>query len=188
MGCTASQDNSQYLLQIEQLRQQMEQDKLKAHEQQNLLRFKVEVLVNMLAVEEKRNEEHAQRIDTMQWLLSKQGINEEYMSQLLLKLDSSTRDKFHSSIAEAKFGDKMMLPDVGTVVDKMRDEFNNNRDDILHAFCRSDGKILSIVPADKFTKHICEVTETLTPLDAKVGLFVPINHDLMRIVGTCCSI
>lgn len=171
MGCTASTDNSQYLLQIEQLRQQMEQDKIKAHEQQNLLRFKVEVLVNMLAVEEKRSEEHAKRIDTMQWLLAKQGLNEETLGQMLIALDEKTREKFHSSMASSKLSEKSLLPDVGTVVDKMRDEFTNNRDDILHAFSRSDGKIVSIVPVETFIKQICEVTETLTPMDAKVSCF-----------------
>jgi hypothetical protein len=171
MGCTGSTagDASQYLQQLEQLRQQMEQDKVKAHEQQNLLRFKVEVLVNMLAVEEKRNEEHAKRIDTMQWLLHKQGLNEETLGQLLLNLDNKTREKFHNSIAESRFGDKSLLPDVGTAVDKMREEFTTNRDDVLHAFSRSDGKIVSIVPAETFVKQLCEVTETISPMDAKVS-------------------
>ncbi len=143
MGCTASNDTSDYLHQIEALRAQMEENKTKAHEQQNLLRFKVEVLVNMLAVEEKRSEETTKRIDTMQWLLAKQGINETSLNQILLNLDAGSQEKFHATVASAKLDDRILMPDVGTVVDKMRDEFTNNRDDILHAFCRADGKIVS---------------------------------------------
>jgi hypothetical protein len=168
MGCTASTDTQTYLRQINDLQNQLEQQRVKAHEQQNLLRFKVEVLVNMLAVEEKRSDENTKRIETMQWMLAKEGITEDSLNELLLGLDDKEKAKFHSTISDSKISEKILMPDVGTVVEKMRDEFSTNKDDILHAFSRNDGKVVSSLSSDSFVRQICETTQHLSPTDARV--------------------
>jgi hypothetical protein len=55
----------------------LEDEQRRALEQQNLLRFKVEVMVNMLAMEEKKNELMVRRLETLKHLLVREGVTEQ---------------------------------------------------------------------------------------------------------------
>lgn len=187
MGCTGSKDN--HLRELEELKEYLRQYELKTHEQQNLLRFKIEVLVNMLTAEEKRNELTSKRLDTLKWLIHSQGVSEETITKILASYEKNGKLDLGEnalSLSMAQFpsssnalansttslnGGGIGIPqliDLSGAIDRMRDEFTKFRLDILHAYALDNGKIISTLPTKDFIEQTYNVTENISKTDLKV--------------------
>jgi hypothetical protein len=167
MGCTSSKDMHDE--ELNELKEYVKQIESKSHEQQNLLRFKIEVLVNMLAVEEKRNDATSKRLETLKWLLHAQGITEDSINILVTKLDEEGKENAHNIIEKSQILKSPKIADITEAIQRMREEFQLFRDDILHAFAESDGKIIPHLPANDFMKQIYTVTENISKADLQVS-------------------
>lgn len=167
MGCTASKNIHDE--ELNELKEYVKQVENKSHEQQNLLRFKIEVLVNMLSVEEKRNDATSKRLETLKWLLHAQGITEDSINILVTKLDEEGRENAHSIIEKSQLLKSPNLVDITEAIQRMREEFELFRDDILHSFAESNGKIIPHLPANDFMKQIYTVTENISKGDLQVS-------------------
>lgn len=167
MGCTASKNVHDE--ELNELREYVKQIETKSHEQQNLLRFKIEVLVNMLSVEEKRNDATSKRLETLKWLLHAQGITEDSLAILVDRLDKEGKENAYSLIEKSQILKSPKLADITEAIQRMRDEFELFRDDILHSFAESDGKIIPHLPANDFMKQIYTVTENISKADLQVS-------------------
>lgn len=162
MGCASSDLQGQNLLQ----QRRLEELELKNHEQQNLLRFKVEVLVNMLAVEERKNELSGKRIDTLKWLLYSQGVNEEALTKIVSKLEHEPDAR--SSTDQRQLLHAARIIDLTGALTRMRDEFEAFKEDIIRAFASEEGKIVPSLPAEEFMKQVYTVTEHITKADLHI--------------------
>ena len=168
MGCTASND-AKNLHDLEELREYIRQQELKATEQQNLLRFKIEVLVNMLAVEEKRSELTNKRLDTLKWLIHSQGVTEEAITKILNNLEKDGKISLDSSLTFTnQFQNTLQLMDLSGAIDRMREDFRNYRDDLLHCYALSNGRLMSSLPTKDFIEQTYNVTEKVSKADLKI--------------------
>jgi hypothetical protein len=172
MGCTASTDNN--LRELEELKQYVRHEETKAHEQQNLLRFKMEVLVNMLAVEEKRNDMTSKRLDTLKWMIHSQGVTEETITKILnsmekdgkLLLDASFT--FNPAANAPNSLQTTQLMDLQGAVQRMKEEFKQFRADIIHSYALNDGKLLTSLPIKDWIEQTYNVTENISKSDLKL--------------------
>mmetsp|Transcript_16036 Transcript_16036/g.15395 ORF Transcript_16036/g.15395 Transcript_16036/m.15395 type:complete len:132 (+) Transcript_16036:106-501(+) len=73
----------------------------KGLEQRNLLRFKVEVLVNMLAIEEKKMESLTKRIDVLKWSMHSKGVHEENFNNMIeeISIKNENNDMINTNIS-----------------------------------------------------------------------------------------
>lgn len=157
---------------LERLRQELDDTKQKSGEQQNLLRFKIEVLVNMLAMEEKKSESIEKRVDTLKWLLHSQGIAEQTLTSILLnaeKTDEETRAGMMGSLERSISFRNVGLVDLAGALSRTQEEFSLFRADILPAFAGEDGKIVANLSNDEFMKQLYTVTEKLSKADIQVS-------------------
>jgi len=170
MGCTAS-SHAHSEEELRELREYLKQVETKSHEQQNLLRFKVEVLVNMLAVEEKRNEASSKRLETLKWLLHAQGVNEDSLSQLMNTSveGEDAKESIQNIVSKSQLLKSSRMADLTGAMQRMREEFELFREDILHAFAESDGKIIPHLPTNDFMKQVYTVTENISKSDLQVS-------------------
>ncbi len=161
MGCGSSHLQDQLMA----YQRRMQELESKNHEQQNLLRFKVEVLINMLAVEEKRSELNTKRIDTLKWLLYSQGVTEETLASIVSRFeadDSLQSEDKRGLLQSAK------LVDLSGALSRMSAEFELYKEDIVRALANEEGKIIPILPANDFMKQIYTVTENISKSDLYV--------------------
>lgn len=169
MGCGSSVDADA----MERLRQELEESKLRSSEQQNLLRFKIEVLVNMLAMEEKKSESVEKRVETLKWLLHSQGIAEQTLTTILLnaeKADDETKANMMGSVERSISFRNVGLVDLAGALSRAQEEFELYRADILPAFAGEDGKVVASLSNDEFMKQLYTVTEKLSKADIQVDL------------------
>jgi hypothetical protein len=160
MGCTASND-AHLLKELNDLKEYLRQQETKTHEQQNLLRFKIEVLVNMLAVEEKRNDSTTKRLNTLKWLLHSQGVNENSVTKILNDLEKDGKLNLENSLPT-------QIMDLTGAIERMREEFNDHRTDIVHCYALSNGKLISTLPVKEFIEQTFQVTEKISQIDLKL--------------------
>jgi hypothetical protein len=167
MGCGGSKGSNDGL--IAELRAALEQEQLRSAEQQNLLRFKIEVMVNMLAMEEKKNDATSKRLETLKWVLLQQGISEQKLLHIL-----SQQEKNGDSMGDsaAKFGDEIKasksLIDLSGAISRTSEEFGNFRNDIIYSFADNTGKIVNCLTTDQFMRQLFTVTENLSKADIQV--------------------
>eukprot|EP01039_Chlorochromonas_danica_P003951 gene3952-4323_t len=167
MGCASSDLQNQLLAQQQNLHDLQQ----KSHEQQNLLRFKVEVLVNMLAVEEKKNEVHNKRIDTLKWLLYSQGVNEETLTRIVSQLettDNQDGSDVRSSREKKQILQAAKLIDLAGAMDRMRVDFESRKEEIIRCLATEEGKIAPSLAADEFMQQVYSVTEHVSKADLQV--------------------
>lgn len=77
----------------ERIRQELLATQQKANEQHNLLRFKIEVLVNMLGIEEKKSDGLSKRLETLKWILNSQGVSEETMKRIFMEAEAQAESE-----------------------------------------------------------------------------------------------
>lgn len=152
MGCGSSNPGAllEYQRQIDELRLQLKNQETKSHEEENLLRFKVEVLVNMLTVEEQRNEIATKRLETLKWLVSTSN-DLDSVRQLLHSAEE--RQAFDSIVQQSANAE------IGEAVEMMRRDFAAFKEDIFTALAAEDGHIVSSLPRLDFMKQVYSATE-----------------------------
>lgn len=134
--------------------------KTKHGEQCNLLRFKIEVLVHMLAMEEKKLEASVKRLDALKWAMLTQGVGERTMAEIQAKNGTAVR----------KPGDILLTSefDLNGSFDRMKKEFASSREGILMGFADEEGRICNSMVRDEFMRQLFSVTEQLTKTDVQV--------------------
>lgn len=166
MGCSSS--NPSNIDEIEQLKKYIAQLENKAQEKQNLLHFKMDVLVNMLSVEEKRNEDVTKRLETLKWLVHEQGISEEMLTNILNNMDENGKENISNIIGSNLKLKNFKLLDFTAAMNRMRQEFEKFKEDIIHSFALENGKIIATMPFNDFMKQIFTITESISKSDLQV--------------------
>ena len=178
MGCGGSKgavDSAELL----RLMRELQDVKNKSNEQQNLLRFKIEVLVNMLGIEEKKNETTEKRLETLKWMLHEQGVKEQTLTKILLNAEKDRTEleaegalQGHESLISAAQRSisfhNIGLVDLSGAIERTRKEFELFKGDIIAAFAEEDGKLVPSLDSTEFMKQLYVVTEKLTKGDIQV--------------------
>lgn len=168
MGCGSSSTDDALLA---RLRSELEESKNKSNEQQNLLRFKIEVLVNMLAMEEKKSETIEKRVETLKGLLQSEGITEQMLTSVMMnaeKADLDTRASVSGSTEKGAPFRNVGWVDLEGPLSRTQEEFDLYRADIIPAFAGEDGKVVAVLRNDEFMKQLYQVTEKLSKADLQV--------------------
>ena len=198
MGCGTSkadiaryqaleQEKSELELQLTGLEQQMqalsgENGKMKTQhkEQCNLLRFKIEVLVHMLAMEEKKLEASVKRLDALKWATLTQGITEQTMADSLNRTNARPQ----------RSGDKDVLLtsefDINGAFTRMEKEFKESRERILSGFADEEGRICTALGREEFLRKLYSMTEDLSRTDVQV-LSLTVNNTHLTHAAVCNS-
>lgn len=171
MGCTQSKLDPHQQEEINSLQLLLKDSQLSAAEQQNLLRFKIEVLVNMLAMEEKKSASTTKRLETMKWLIHSQGVSEQTLTDILKQSEENNGEM--PGVTSPKSGEVMYrgapLIDLSGAIERMFVEFESFRNDILHAFAEEDGKIVTQLEVEDFSKQLYTVTQNVSKTDIHVS-------------------
>jgi hypothetical protein len=170
MGCVSSKTLEAAIHEYEELQ---DKSKLKFEEQQNLLRFKIEVLVNMLGIEEKKSESLTKRVETLKWILLTQGVSEQTLTTIVQNSDTSTStskvDNNLMNNVEKNIANKnISMIDLSGSISRMKEEFDRYPEDILKAFAETDGKIISNITIEDFMKQLFTTTEKISKSDIQV--------------------
>ena len=127
------------------------------NEQMNLGRFKIEVLVNMLAMEEKKLSLANKRLDALKWVMLTQGFSEKAISGLIKNQDNTSEAKF-SQLASEMAG----------AIQRLHEEMKLNKEDILCAFANENGKVRASLSRDEFVRYLFAATTRLSKIDVQV--------------------
>eukprot|EP01031_Cornospumella_fuschlensis_P047995 gene47995-58791_t len=160
MGCGSSSALDAELLAY---KQRLAELQTKHHEQENLLRFKTEVLVNLLSVEEQRNEVNNKRIETLKWLLYSQGVNEDMLTNIVAKLESG--EQVEGQQGRQKLLTHPRLLDLQGAIQRMSSEFELYKEDIVRVLATEDGKIIPSLSSEDFMRQVFSVTEHVSKSD-----------------------
>jgi hypothetical protein len=170
MGCAGSSADAD--ARIARLIHELNDTKSRASEQQNLLRFKIEVLVNMLAVEEKKSEGVSKRVETLKWLLHEQGVAEQTLTSILLNAEKDVSEEARNEMlgsAERSISFRNVgLVDLSGALSRAQEEFELFKADIVPAFADEEGKVVATLTNNEFMKQLYTVTERLTKADIQV--------------------
>lgn len=181
MGCGASKDDiekynllraerdqlalekADLIRKIEMLEFSIRQMETKSNEQLNLYRFKIEVLVQMLAIEEKKQQAVVKRLETLKLALLNQGISNKTMSNILSQSvdQSSAKNDEKSILLTSAF-------DLSGALGRMSEEMKSGVEDIIYSFADTEGKIVSALPREDFMRYLYNATDTLTKADVQI--------------------
>ena len=150
------------------LKQQEEINK-KTAEQLNLLRFKTEVLVNMLAIEEGKNSVNAKRIEVLKTaLVHEKGITSQSNEHDLKNLMGTNTVDSPSSSGPNDTGSLLLSFDISGaintfngILDNMqaKNVNSNNNSFIFEWFADPEGKLITVLDRVKFTQILSEKTK-----------------------------
>eukprot|EP01038_Epipyxis_sp_PR26KG_P011246 gene11246-15090_t len=183
MGCSQSKDLPNDL--DSRLEEEINKEKEKSEEKQNLLRFKIEVLVQMLAIEEKKNESLTKRVETLKWILLAQGVSEQHLASLLINSNSIESIPLQNnkllmdhqdnsiSVPSSNNDRSILIKNIGMIdlngpISRMISEFDEYPDSIIEAFADSNGKILTNINSDEFMRILFSITEKISKADIQV--------------------
>jgi hypothetical protein len=137
----------------------------KTVEQSNLLRFKVEILINMLAIEEKKLETVNKRLEALKWVLLSQGVSQNSLNKLLTGADNSKTDKNPQLNLSSNF---LAECDLTGAMKRMELDFEKFREGIIHCFADDDGRVIPSLSREEFIRQVYSVTEHISKIDAQV--------------------
>ena len=151
------------------LKQQEEMNK-KTAEQLNLLRFKTEVLVNMLAIEEGKNSVNAKRIEVLKTaLVHEKGItsqSNEYDLKNLMGTNNTVDSP--SSSGPNDTGSLLLSFDISGAINtfneildniQVKNVNSNNNSFMFEWFADPEGKLITALDRVKFTQILSEKTK-----------------------------
>jgi hypothetical protein len=141
-------DDSELHVEIARLRQEIDRLETKSKEEQNLLRYKVEVLLNMVALEEQKNALLSRRVESVKLILLNQGISEDGVKSMMTNRITNNFDN--------------IAVDTSVALDKMKIEFQGAKDEIISSFADLNGKIIDFMTKDHFVRRLYSCTETLS--------------------------
>jgi hypothetical protein len=147
---------------IELLQCNLEKLETESNEQLNLYRFKIEVMVQMLAIEEKKQQAIVKRLDVLKLALLNQGVSNKTMSNILAQAadSSSSRDE-KSILLTSAF-------DLSGAMGRMSEEMVSSAEDIIYSFADAEGKIVSALPREDFMRYLYNATDSLTKTDVQI--------------------
>jgi hypothetical protein len=135
----------------------------KTNEQVNLLRFKVEVLVEMLAMEEKKYSTTAKRLEALKWAYELQTAQLNNAKSTGGELDA------------AETGGACALSDIHGAMVRMGEEFTKNSSGILIRFADNKGQLASSQSKGEFVNTLLTLSSVqVSPADAEVGPPCPV--------------
>jgi hypothetical protein len=180
MGCGASKDDiakynflvaerdqlalekADLLRKIELLQCNLEKVETQFNEQLNLYRFKIEVLVQMLAIEEKKQQAIVKRLEILKLALLNQGVSNTTMTSILAQAADSTSSRDEKSILLTS------AFDLSGAMGRMAEEMISGADDIIFSFADAEGKIVSALPREDFMRYLYNATDSLTKADVQI--------------------
>jgi len=141
----------------------------KLKEQNNLLRYKIEVLVNMLALEETKYEAQSRRLESLKlMLMTTPGIVDMNKSSAV---NSSASIDLNPNIKYSKRNFELFAQNMMSALDKMQQEYSTSRIDILHAFADNSGKVCPSLNREDFMRQLYHsTTDRLNKSDVQVFL------------------
>lgn len=148
---------------IDLLEFNIRQIEIKTNEQLNLYRFKIEVLVQMLAIEEKKQHAVVKRLETLKLALLNQGISNKTMTNILSHSvdQGSPKNDEKSILLTSAF-------DLTGALSRMSQEMASSAEDIIYSFADSEGKIVSALQREDFMRYLYNATETLSKADVQI--------------------
>lgn len=135
------------LLEARVQRQQSEEAARASEEQGNLLRFKVEVMVQMLGVEEQRCATLQTRLEASKYLALSQGLSDGKVQGLLGAPSDGA-------------------PDVGGAIARMGEEMALRAGEIARSFADAEDRVSAGMPLQAFARHLFCATERVSRQDA----------------------
>ena len=133
-------------------------------EQKNLLRFKVEVLINMLAIEEKKMGSLTKRIEVLKWTMLSNGVNEDGLNGIL-KTIPDARMITNGDEKSPTPAHMTSAIDLGGAIERLAGEFVTNKRDIVQSFADDDGKVVTSLTRDEFMRQLYAATEHISKAD-----------------------
>jgi hypothetical protein len=147
---------------IELLELSLHQFENQSNEQLNMYRFKIEVLVQMLAIEEKKQQTAVKRLETLKLALLSQGVSNKTMTNILSQtIDSNSPKDEKSILLTSAF-------DLSGAMERMTEEIASGAEDIIYSFADVEGKIVSALPREDFMRYLYNATNTLTKADVQI--------------------
>lgn len=157
---------------LRHLEEMYSQLQTKNSEQQNLLRFKIEVLVNMLAVEEKKNQALMERYEVLRYELLENGVDEDKLTSLFrdavqsvggtsLSLKANDQEQIYQTIERAR-------SDLSAAMAHVQDEFSLYKTDIITALADEQGRFDPTLRHLDFMKRLYMATDHISRDDIEV--------------------
>jgi hypothetical protein len=143
----------------------------KSKEQLNLYRFKIEVMANMLSVEEKKLESTVKRLETLKLAMLTQGFSDKAMNSLLRKNGAGVGTGTGSSTTDKDAEKTIFMAsgfDLSGAIGRLSEEMGTRAEDVIYAFANKQGKLLSHVSRDDFSRYLYNATQTLSKGDVQV--------------------
>jgi hypothetical protein len=150
------------------LKDEMAAAEVKHGEQSNLLRFKIEVLVHMLAVEEKKLDAAVKRLDALKWAMLTQGISEQNMSAILNSVRAESKG-LNLDKSQDTNGAILSSIDLAGAIARLRKEFEVSKESIIVCFADNEGRISDEMKRDEFVRVLYSATEKLSRADVQVS-------------------
>lgn len=148
----------------------------KANEQVNLLRFKIEILLNMMGMEEKKYEATVKRFEALKWASASDHV-----------------DKY-VNVANEEAKESNLSPrniDISGALSRMRLEFNSNRQIIILKFADEEDQLIPFLSREDFVNSVLSVTSSsLTIVDVEVITFpiLYMSPPKIHMETKCCII
>jgi len=131
-------------------------------ERVNLLRFKVEVLVQMLSAESKKEEALGNRIEALKWALLTQGLTEKNMRSVLSNMNEGLSDTREREELAAIF-------DLAGSRSRMEKIFETSQEIVIRAFADDEDRIIPELKKTEFCSMLTTATQRkLSELDVEV--------------------
>lgn len=134
----------------------------KSSEQKNLLRFKVEVLINMLAIEEKKMGSLTKRIEALKWTMLSKGVTEDGLDNIFKSLPDVPSKNDGQKTSPGKMAAAL---DFGGAIQRLAAEFVTNKKDIVQSFADDEGKVVTTLNRDEFMRQLYAATEHVSKAD-----------------------
>jgi hypothetical protein len=137
-------------------------------EQSNLLRYKIELLVNMLTIEESKVDSLTKRVEALKWAMINNGLTFNEHTEIPGK--RVIQDEKHSPVPNSLNGDSNWLPmyDLKGAIARMQDDFADSNYDIIRCFADEDGKVVAWLAREDFCRQLYAVTSKVSKIDIQV--------------------
>jgi hypothetical protein len=116
----------------------------------NLLRYRVDLLMTMLAISEKGKETLQGRVDTLKQLILTQGASEQQLAEMLAQQTGASGE----TLLDISFD-----LDLASAFDHMRISFQTSQFEIVRSLSDPTGVLQPVLPKDEFIERLAGSTE-----------------------------
>lgn len=124
------------------------------NEQVNVLRYKIELLLTMLAMEDKSKEVIVSRMETLKWMLMSEGQSAQQLEELFSQYAAHSPSTI----------DLNYDIDIASAIEKTRVVFGVKRDEIVSAFLAEDGTLRLTLTRQEFVSALGPATQLPTKI------------------------